>query len=200
MKSKFKSDLSKEKALHPLLDAHYAKLKQYRFDRVADNRLQRQGVDVIAIRKATSERFYIDEKAQLDYINQDLPTFAFEIRYVLGRQQKMGWLFDPHKKTDFYALATTIFSDEGNRYTSCNVLLVNRKKLLGLLAAKNILHDNLCNTIDANKIENGMVPIPELNVKTEGYLFLSSKNKAEKPLNLILRLQWLLDVKVAKRV
>lgn len=56
----------------------------------------------------------IDEKAQLTYINQTLPTFAFELSSMQGDGAKYlsgGWLFanSDRNKTDYYFLVTEIF-------------------------------------------------------------------------------------------
>tara|TARA_E500000318_G_C3552484_1_gene209536 strand:- start:1588 stop:1719 length:132 start_codon:yes stop_codon:yes gene_type:complete len=40
----------------------------------------------------------------------------------------------------------------------------------------------------------------ELDSKYEGYLFFSTKNKAEKPINLILKLEYLERIGIAKRL
>ncbi|MEC8832937.1 MAG: hypothetical protein VX772_11300 [Bacteroidota bacterium] len=113
MKSKFKADLSKEKKLTPLLDLYYQKyLKHYTFERISHLNQQLQGIDLILKDKQSEKQFYVDEKAQLDYINESLPTFAFELFYHKNGNQKQGWLFDSSKKTHFYALVTSIYSDE----------------------------------------------------------------------------------------
>ena len=198
MKSNFHSDLSREKLLRPLLDSYYSKLKNYSFKRVDDRHQQHQGIDLILSHKTKKTSYFVDEKAQLDYINEDLPTFAFEIQYELRGKHKDGWLFDPTKKTDFYALATAIFSDEKNKYTSCKLLMVNRQKLLETLEFKGINQKRFSCITNEGIVDSGKIIMPELNPKTEGYLFWSSKNKVEKPLNLVLRLQWLIDQKIGK--
>ena len=102
MKSKFKADLKKEQKLTPLLDSYYQEhLKHYSFERISQLKKQLQGIDVILKDKRSSKQFYVDEKAQLDYINESLPTFAFELFYQKNGVQKQGWLFDAAKKTHF---------------------------------------------------------------------------------------------------
>ena len=46
----------------------------------------------------------VDEKAQLYYVNKDLPTFAFEVEYMLNGELKHGWLIDKGKMTKYYLL------------------------------------------------------------------------------------------------
>lgn len=46
--------------------------------RVHDEQGQRSGIDV-EFTGADGRVYYVDEKAQLHYLNQNLPTFAFEL-------------------------------------------------------------------------------------------------------------------------
>ena len=198
LKGNFNADLKKEQRLAPLLDKIYtSKLKHYYFERIKDLNQQHKGVDVLFKHKKTGVIYSIDEKAQLDYTNEDLPTFAFELTYLKDANEKKGWLFDNKKKTDFYALITAIFLD-GGEYSSCKITLVNRKKLIEKINAYGIHQAKLF--AHRKPDTHGKISIKQLNPKKEGYLFLSSKNKVEQPLNLILRLDWLLETKIAKRL
>ncbi|WP_339626115.1 hypothetical protein [uncultured Maribacter sp.] len=201
MKSKFTSDLRKEKQLSNLLDVYYEKtLVYYETCRVYDMKRQMAGIDLIFTHKQTKTVFNIDEKAQLDYINEDLPTFAFELGYYKEDIYKEGWLIDIHKKTDIYSLATAIYEDEPNIFTSCKITFVNRKMLLSFLSKKAISKEVLKVYCDANVEHHGKLKIKELNTRTEGYLYFSKNNKPEKPINLILKLEFLIDQGIAKRL
>ncbi|WP_318311001.1 hypothetical protein [Flagellimonas crocea] len=201
MKSKFKTDLSNEKKLAHLLDSYYKKhLKQYHFERVFQMRKQLQGIDLVLKDKISEKQYYVDEKAQLDYINERLPTFAFELFYQKNGVQKQGWLFDATKRTDFYALVTSIFSDEANTFTTCNITFVNRNKLIQHLDRSGLNQSYLEKLIATKKGINGKLHLDKLNEKSEGYLFFSTKNKAEKPINLVLKLDYLKNIGVAKRL
>lgn len=201
MKSKFKADLKKEQKLTPLLDSYYQEhLKHYSFERISQLKKQLQGIDVILKDKRSSKQFYVDEKAQLDYINESLPTFAFELFYQKNGVQKQGWLFDASKKTHFYALATSIYSDEEDVFTSCNITMVNRAKLISYLHGLGLNQGQLERVVSKNNDRHGKLVLDEFNPKTEGYLFFSRKNKAEKPINLILKLDHLIKIGVAKRL
>ncbi len=201
LQSSFKTDLEKERKLSVFLDAYYKKhLKHYTFERVQDLKQQMQGVDLILVHNTSGKRFLIDEKAQLDYINEDLPTFAFELAYQKHGKPKKGWLFDPKKKTEFYALITSIYADEREKFTSCNITFVNRKKLVELLGAHGLDQKRLGFLIEKHKAGHGKIVLGELNAHQEGYLYFSTKNKAEKPINLILKLAFLIENGVAKRL
>lgn len=201
LKSNFESDLKKEQKLTVLLDAYYAKyLKHYSFERIHDLKRQFLGIDVIFTHKTTGESFFIDEKAQLDYINETLPTFAFELQYLKKEEKKEGWLFSVKKETQFYALVTNIFSDEEDTFTSCKITLVNREKLLKLLETKGVSQAVLDKYISCNTQTTGKLPVKELHEKKEGYLYFSTTKKAEKPINLVLKLRFLLRYGVAKEL
>jgi len=201
LKSKFKADLSKEKKLTPLLDSYYQKhLKQYCFERISDLKKQLQGIDLILKDKNSGKPFFVDEKAQLDYVNESLPTFAFELMYLKNNVQKQGWLFDASKKTQFYALVTSIYSDEDDVFTSCNITFVNREKLIQHLEEVGLSQKRLERIISENHSIHGKLNLKQLNPKSEGYLFFSTKNKAEKPINLILKLDYLERIGVTKKL
>ncbi len=201
LKSTFKADLKKEQQLFPLLDRMYTlHLKHYRFERISAYDQQLKGIDVVFTHKTTGEKYSIDEKAQLDYINDDLPTFAFEIEYQKKEQVREGWLFDTTKKTDFYALVTAIYEDSPNTFTSCKITLVNRKKLLAFLASKGITRQSLDQTIKKHPGKSAKQTLAQLHAKKEGYLYFSNLQKAEKPINLILKLDFLTINGIAKRL
>ena len=201
LKSTFKADLKKEQQLFPLLDRMYTlHLKHYRFERISAYEQQLKGIDVVFTHKTTGEKYSIDEKAQLDYINDDLPTFAFEIEYQKKEQIREGWLFDTAKKTDFYALVTAIYEDSPNTFTSCKITLVNRKKLLAFLASKGITRQSLNRVIKKHPGKSAKQTLAQLDAKKEGYLYFSNLQKAEKPVNLILKLDFLTVNGIAKRL
>lgn len=194
-KSSFNSDLKKEKLLQYFLDIQYQKhLKLYTFKRNNSLKDQLLGVDIYLTHKVTNKQYSVDEKAQLDYINEDLPTFAFELSYLKNGTVKPGWFIDSKKTTDFYGLVTSIYCDEPNKFTSCKYYFVNRVKLIDYLSSR----------INLKSIErpqkHGISLVPNLFAKKEGYLYLSSKNKIEQPLNLILKLDFLIKNNVAKQL
>ncbi len=201
LKSHFKTDLSKEKQLTPLLDHYYKnRLKHYGFERVTDLKRQKAGVDLILTDHRNNTKYYVDEKAQLDYVNECLPTFAFELFYRKNGKIQEGWFLDDSKKTHFYALVTSIFSDDEDTFTSCNITFVNRERLTAHLSQKGLTQKFLREISLVHKDFHGKMELKELQPKKEGYLFFSTENKAEKPINLILKLEFLEKIGVAKRL
>lgn len=201
LQSNFKSDLKKEQQLFPLLDTYYAKnLKHYTFERISDYQKQLKGIDVVFTHTTNGKIYLIDEKAQLDYINDDLPTFAFEIQYQNHGLLKEGWLFDKSKETHFYSLITAIYEDGPHVFTSCKITLVNRKKLIAFLVSRKITRDFLISQIEKYPKKHARLELAQLHPKKEGYLYFSTKNKAEKPINLVLKLDFLIENGIAKRL
>ncbi|MEO0902607.1 MAG: hypothetical protein AAFY00_11560 [Bacteroidota bacterium] len=199
MKSNFKADLAQEKKLIPVLDSYYQKhLKLYDFERVHSLEQQLSGIDLIFTHNKTGETYFVDEKAQLDYPNKNLPTFAFELFYMKNETLKQGWLFDAQKKTQMYALATNI-QKENETFTACNITFVNRQKLLCLLAEKGLDEDFLKKRVLEHFGFHGKMELSRLDLHKEGHVHFSSKNKAEQPINLLFQLAFLKEVGVAKK-
>jgi len=205
MKSNFEQDYNKEVLLGRYLDTLYPKLlPDFTIERIKDINKQHQGIDII-IRKDEDE-FLIDEKAQLDYLNKSLPTFAFEISYVKNNSEVLGWLYDERKLTHKYFVITGIFlndvHDITKGFSKCSVTSVDRVKLKDWLVTKGLTFGKIMqinNTI-RQCVEEDRIPIPELDPVSEGKFYYSKSNKAEQPINLVLRLENLIRVGVAKKV
>ena len=200
----FESDLDQEKILSEYLDNIY-KQKEISFYRIFDLDKQLQGIDLVMTVK--EKEYFIDEKAQLHYINSDLPTFTFELSYLKDKTHKDGWLFEETKLTQYYFLITGIFLNEGKTELSSasdiekvKITSVNRRKLIEFLSSRNLKMEKLLE-YDSNIRENqtfGRNNIPELNPKSEGLIYFT-EHLAEKPINIQLRLDFLIKNKVAKK-
>ena len=200
----FRSDLSQEALLSEYLDKLYTG-KGIDFNRVSDINKQHQGIDIIIQIKA--EEYLIDEKAQLHYLNKDLPTFTFELSYFKNDRLKKGWLFDEKKLTQYYFLITGIFLKKGktklsnsNDIDKIKITSVNRNKLIEHLSSINLDEEKLIGyDKELRKTDSfGKNTVPELNPNSEGLIFLT-KQLIEKPMNLQLRLEYLIKTKVAKK-
>jgi hypothetical protein len=205
MDSKFNSDLSKEEALGRFLDKIYPTVLQgYQIERINNIENQYQGIDLILTKEGKNH--YIDEKAQLDYLNNELPTFAFEISYLKNGIEKFGWLFDKTKLTQKYFLITGIYLNNPKNinegFKDCNIISVDRIKLLNLLESKNLDFNSttkINSRIRSSKEEKG-IEIKELNKNTEGRFYYSKSNKSEQPINLVLYIDFLIKSNVAKKI
>ncbi|RZN82554.1 MAG: hypothetical protein EVB11_08105 [Winogradskyella sp.] len=200
--SNFKRDLHKEQLLGNYLDLVYETLN-LKFERVRDSNLQHRGVDLLYTK---NEAVYIDEKAQLDYLNKSLPTFTFELSYLKNKAPKLGWLLDDTKLTTHYFLVTGIYAkdekDLKKGFTSCIITSVNQKKLMNYLESKDLTKERLLQyDADLRDFEDSKSrnTIKELNPKTEGLLYFSSQ-LSEQPINLQLRLKNLIEMGIAKQI
>lgn len=199
--STFDQDLNKEHLLGQFLDEIYEKLN-LNFTRIAESELQNKGVDLIVI--PSGKEYYIDEKAQLDYLGHCLPTFTFELSYLKNGKWRKGWLFDKNKITDHYFLITGIFikteSIEGG-FKNCSITSVDVRKLRKYL--ENIgLGWDILSDLDGqirHSDQKQNIPLRSLKEREEGCLYYSVQ-KDEKPLNLKIYLKWLIKIGVAKKI
>jgi hypothetical protein len=202
--SSFQSDLNQEQILSKYLDNIYSE-KKIEYKRIFDLNMQHQGIDVIMT--IDSKEYNIDEKAQLHYVGSDLPTFTFELSYLKNNLIKEGWLFDEHKLTQYYFLITGVFLKKGKTILSTpddiekiKITSVNRQKLIIFLESKGLSKGKLLK-YDSDIRESktfGKNELAELNEKTEGLIYYTN-HLSEKPINLQLRLKFLLEKKLAKK-
>ena len=200
----FESDLSQEKILYKYLDQLYKK-KNLDFERIFDLDRQHQGIDIIV--KFSSIEYSIDEKAQLHYLNSNLPTFTFELSYLKDNKLKNGWLLDDNKLTEYYFLITGIFLKNNKSLLKnvedidkLKVTSVNRKKLIEHLATIGLKKEVLLDYDSKIREQNtfGKNIITELDSKKEGLIYFT-EHLNEKPINIQLRLQYLIKNKIAKK-
>lgn len=203
--SNFTDDLSKEKLLSKFLDEYYSDIfsdSKYSIKRITEMDLQHQGVDLI-LDNGTS-KFYVDEKAQLDYLNNSLPTFAFELSYLKNNSWRKGWLLDNLKITNIYFLITSIYTKNSNELrtglTQIKITGIYREKLILFLSNKGLTETKLSQLqMEIRKSgKHGKIKLKELNPKTEGVIFYSKNNKNEQPINLVLKLDFLIKNNVGK--
>ena len=202
----FEQDLNHEKILATYLDRIY-KLKGYAVERPNNINKQHRGVDLIL--QKDGKEFFIDEKAQLHYLNANLPTFTFELSYLnKSGFIKTGWFLDKSKETNFYFLVTNIMLKDNLKVlrmpediTTLKITAVSRRHLKEYLSKKGLTEKQL-SEYDAeirHKAQYGRNSIKELDSKREGLMFYTA-HLQEKPMNLQLRLDFLIKAKVGKRI
>lgn len=193
--NQFYKDISKEKILGQYLSIQYAnaKLNTDRNDRLD---LQFKGIDII-LKDQNEVQFKVDEKAQLHYLNKDLPTFALEINYIKDSKIKQGWLYDSSKITEIYAFIFSIYlfpdvkeMSKVEDIKSCDVVFVNRIRLINELALLEI-NIKTCQLISEQlRIDNSL---KKINHKS-GFNFQISTHLSEKPVNLIVKKSFLISI------
>jgi len=202
--SKFQSDLAQEEILSKYLDKIY-KEKKIEFERIFDLDIQHQGIDLKIF--VNSNQYLIDEKAQLHYINSELPTFTFELSYMKNNILKNGWLFDENKKTEYYFLITGIYLKENKTKLKTSddikklkITSVNRNKMIQHLDSIGLNISSLQKYDNHFRMNNsyGKNEITELDKYSEGLIYFSEQ-LVEKPINIQLRLEYLIQSEVAKK-
>jgi len=159
--------------------------------RVQDEQEQKSGVDVEFI--GTDYRGYcVDEKAQLHYLNQNLPTFAFELLSYQNGYDTVGWLCNSKLKTDFFMLiwpSATTDDYEGitwDQFTKADCLLIQKSKILKMLASKGLTVERMLSA--ARDIRSsgrkGKIPIP--GIKGIYYFASYPREYQEAPINIII--------------
>lgn len=214
--SNFNSDLNQEQILGEYLDEVYLNLN-FKFSRQFGLDEQHKGNDVIIRFKDID--YYIDEKAQLTYLNKSLGTFAFEIGCYFGLNSKPGWLFDNSKITTHYFLVTDIFTKVNIKklafksdILSLKIISVDRKKLreyystkgfneITCKKAEEIVRKKYQNYFERVYFRNDSKLFSELCFNKSGNeYFVLSNQIYEKPFNLVSKLDDLLYFRVAKRL
>ena len=151
--------------------------------------MQLKGVDVEA--KASSRVARIDEKAQLYYINKNLPTFAFELQFLKNDRVLTGWFLNEDLITDYYLLIwpkakTDIIREiKADDFTELDALMVSRKKLHMYLDRYGLHRKQLIDKAEELRRSGriGKIPTGEKGI----YYYVSDPRKyAEAPINLVI--------------
>ena len=203
-RSRRTNDLAAESQLAVFLDKYlYAdfptKASFSEIKRIYDKDEQLQGVDV-EFRGTDGHIYYVDEKAQLYYLNQNLPTFAFEILFKRGYEDTIGWLCNPSLKTDLYMLIwpfasqDTCYGITWDRFTKLDCLLVSKDKILRMLANYGLTVDRMqqdAMNIRANG-QTGKIPIHGL--RGIYYYASNSSRYQEAPINIVVAKPLLMNI------
>ena len=197
VKSKRGLDVSNERALQPFLDAVYRELG-FDFRRVEAKELQLKGIDII-IRHGQKE-YPVDEKGQTHWINKGLKTFAFELDFKRGvNEVREGWLFDGEKVTTHYFLAADIRSSSSrvSDLISFRLVSVQRERLIRFLEDKGwgnrFMTEDVPNLMKGNNRHTLSASNPKVKLVRTLHL-------VEEPLNLVINLDDLIEVGVAKEL
>jgi hypothetical protein len=135
---------------------------------------------------------YVDEKAQLNYKKNPIPTFALEIlsSKTTGDGEKIGWFINKDLSTQYYCLVW--FVECRNKLmsvsdiTKIEVLIVSKEKLLFEFSSRGLTEDVMleeARELRQNKV-SGKHLIPNSNAE---YYYYYSGQLAEKPVNLVVK-------------
>lgn len=194
--SRREGDMSAEAELAYFLDRYlydrFPNRQRYSsIERIKNRRDQLNGTDVRFIMK-DGRVFNVDEKAQLYYLNKNLPTFAFEIQFLRYGTPTTGWLCNERLQTDYYMLIwpfadrNTLQDISWKDFTKVDCLMISKRSILSFLESKGLTMDRLLT--DAEEIRRkhctGKIRIDGL---TGIYYFASyPQYYAEAPINIII--------------
>lgn len=159
--------------------------------RINDKIMQLDGVDV-EFNGIDGRVYYIDEKAQLHYLNKNIPTFAFELLSRQKSYETPGWLLNSKLKTDFYMLIWPFATQDSYenitwaQFTKADCLLVQKQRILKMLSERGLTVDKMQK--DAQNIrvsvQSGKIPIPGIS----GIYYYASYPQyyKEVPINIVV--------------
>ena len=187
-KSKFYEDKRKEELFGNWLDNHFyiRMIGKYKsITRNSDATLQKRGVDVI-IETNGGKTIYIDEKATLQYINKNIPTFAFEIRNTTSSAQ--GWLYNPNYVTDYYLLAWPNATDESipnaESFFNTEVMSIKRSGVVQLLVDNGLTEGRILDLVQ--QYQSRLSETNKFEIAS-GITLNFNQFLAERPINVVVK-------------
>jgi len=160
--------------------------------RITDKKIQLQGIDVMV--STSRKTVNLDEKAQLYYINENLPTFAFEVNFIdrMGNLSP-GWLFNDNLLTDYYVLVwpTATHNDlktiQAEDFTCVECMLIKKNEIIDYLSelgyTSNFIEEIATGLRSQNKYGKHF-----FKNQNNFYLYFSQPNNyTEQPINIVIR-------------
>ena len=197
-----KSDSAAEVEIAQFLDMEF--YPKYATDKIRCNNADEQmmGLDVI-FDYGGIKAMKVDEKTAAHYVNKDLPTFAFEVNFLRTNGELTdGWFFDQNKVTDYYLLvwawATKDKGFSSADITKLDVLIINRQKIIDMLAGYNLTHIEAANTATELRRKDEFGAFQKFADKP--FYFFYSPQLAEKPVNIIIKKSMLLQLAIGRHI
>ncbi len=195
-----KSDSAAEVEIGKYLDKNFYPHHVRNLVRYNDITHQMAGQDVKFDYKQITNMI-VDEKAAAHYVNKDLPTFAFEINFLLQSGQLVdGWFYDNTKATQYYLLAWLwAKKDKGfsaDEITKVDLVIIRRSAIIQMLESYNVDHERALRIATAIR-ENGTSGIHYRNDARPFYFFYSSQ-LAEQPVNIIIKKSKLIELAIGR--
>lgn len=190
------SDTRGEKALGLFLDRYfYPRLcMEENFveaQRIFDVEAQKRGTDIL-IYNPNGTVMVVDEKAQLHYINEPRPTFAFEVSFYNENTRSIsdGWFISDSNKTDAYLLVWIDSSrtNQINRlveedFNEVTTLLIAKKRIIQYLSSLEYSIKLIKVLADKMRTDNkGNV----YKLSPDAFIYYSNNGYDEKPINVVI--------------
>jgi hypothetical protein len=189
-------DSNVEQEISRYLDRYLYPTEVTDFCRYSDRADQMRGVDV-TFSIDNQKHIIVDEKAATHYINKNIPTFAFELSFLISSGTRVqGWLLDPSKDTEYYMLMWVMAKKDWDiileDITRIDCLLINRQRIIDYLSSVGYNPDELMekdSEIRVSKMDGAIDKSPDLD-----YFFFSTSRLVEKPINIVIRKQKLIEL------
>ena len=189
-------DMSAEAQLAAFLDKYlydrFPDAQRYSsIERITDKREQLNGTDVRFTMKS-GKVFNVDEKAQLYYLNKNLPTFAFEVQFLRHGIPTIGWLCNDRLDTDYYLLIWPFANRDTpagitwRDFTRTECLMIKKQDVLSLLKQNGLTVGRLLADADKFRMQGLTGKIRIEGVSGIYYYISSSRKYAEEPINIVI--------------
>jgi hypothetical protein len=181
-------DSANERVVADFLDRFVYGLLGLRHERIDDRERQLNGVDVVLHWPAANPTMTlkVDEKAATHYVNENLPTFAFEIDWLAeGGEKRCGWLLAEGSETECYCLVW-LWARPAKPLTvegifRVHVCIVRRDAVLDLLKRHGLTSDRL-----RQKAWDARASVEGWREGPEGIRFSLSDHLDERPVNVVV--------------
>jgi len=220
--SYFKKDFKSEQLLARWLDEYfYKRLSDERYEipmrfkvtrpieygKERAREMQQQGIDAF-YRVKNGESFLVDEKAQLNYLNNPLETFAFEVLYKRKNGEGSfthGWFINEDLETTHYLLVYP-HSDQVDKhyyiksfeqFSKAELILIEKTKLKEKLESISIskarVYEKVLEIMDTEKRKSTFEKMDD----SEAYI-IKTDHLAENPINIVVRKHILNEIAEAR--
>ena len=176
--------------------------------RVTDKQEQLMGKDIIvSSSKLGLSDAIVDEKDTAHYVNKNIPTFAFELSFLLYDGTEVeGWLTDKSKETEYYLLLWPFAKlvepvskpPEFKEITKLRYMLVKRADVVNLLLNKGFDRKALLEKArEMRTVVKGYQDNQELKAidkEKYGFYFMYTYFLAERPVNVVIPRQMLEEI------
>lgn len=187
VKSHRKYDMAAEQKVAKFLDRYLYSSNVNDFKRFLTKEEQWRGKDV-QFSWGNLKNIIVDEKAQIYYVNKNIPTFAFEVDFIDSAGQKSkGWLFDSDKEAEYYLMIQiTAKKDkfEISDIEGLECMLIKREAIIIFLVNQGI--DLVKSEEISDRLRNKHLSGAQLKGKYNGLYFFYTEKLAEQPVNIVI--------------
>ncbi len=196
------SDSAAELEIGKFLDKYFYPIHAKNVTRYNDYEHQMKGLDV-KLDYGNSLNLLVDEKAAAHYVNKGLPTFAFELNFLTTSGELVdGWFYDESKDTQYYLLSW-IWANKDRNFsytdiTQLDIVLVERAKISSMLETLGLTKQRAMQKAVELR-ENGVDGVFDKSYGKPYYFYYSTR-LAERPINVIIRKDKLIELSLCRHI